>query len=185
MKNNTDLFTIEQDITKMKVDCIVNAAKQSLLGGSGVDGAIHKAAGPMLLESCLHLPQITKDVRCPTGHVRVTPAFGLPSRFIIHTVGPVWKDGKRGEEELLASCYRRSLQLAALYGKSVAIPAISTGIFGFPIEKACQIAVREIEDFLQEPSDLEQIFLVTYKSEEVSKCFSNMDLTPILPTKII
>jgi O-acetyl-ADP-ribose deacetylase len=165
----TRYLTIEQDITTMKVDCIVNAANERMLGGGGVDGVIHRAAGTNLVEACSLIPEVSKGVRCPTGHVRITPAFKLPCKFVIHTVGPIWTDGKHNEEELLASCYRRSLQLAALHGKSVAIPAISTGIYKFPVEQACQIAVREVKAFIQNDSNLEDIWLVTYRSDEVRR----------------
>ena len=170
----TRYLTIEQDITTMKVDCIVNAANNRMLGGGGVDGSIHRAAGTNLVEACSIIPEVSKGVRCPTGHVRITPAFKLPCKFVIHTAGPIWKDGTHNEAEFLASCYRRSLQLAALHGKSVAIPAISTGIFQFPIEQACHIAVREVEAFMQCDSDLEDIYLVTFMSDEVSVCFAEM-----------
>lgn len=170
----TRYLTIEQDITTMNVDCIVNAANARMLGGGGVDGAIHRAAGVDLYKACLAVPEVSHNVRLPTGHVRITPAFQLPCKFVIHTAGPIWTDGNYNEEELLASCYRRSLQLAALHGTSIAIPAISTGIFGFPIELACKIAVREVESFMQNDSDLEDIYLVTYMSDEVTECFAEM-----------
>lgn len=171
--------TIEQDITTMHVDCIVNAANERMLGGGGVDGAIYRAAGPKLFEACALIPEVSKGLgkgraRCPTGHVRITPAFNLPCKFVIHTAGPIWVDGTRNEAEQLASCYRRSLQLASLHGGLVAIPAISTGIFRFPIEQACHIAVREVEAFMQCDSDIDEIFLVTYMSDEVSECFAEM-----------
>jgi O-acetyl-ADP-ribose deacetylase (regulator of RNase III) len=174
----TRYLTIEQDITTMNVDCIVNAANNRMLGGGGVDGAIHRAAGPKLREVCQAFPAAigAQDdrIRVPTGHVRITPAFNLPCKFVIHTAGPIWKDGTHNEAELLASCYWRSLQLAALHGKSVAIPAISTGIFQFPIEQACHIAVREVEAFMQCDSALADIYLVTFMSDEVSECFAEM-----------
>jgi O-acetyl-ADP-ribose deacetylase len=166
-------FAIEQDITTMSVDVIVNAANERMLGGGGVDGAIHRAAGADLAMFCMSFPE-NNGVRCPTGHVRITPAFRLPCKFVIHTVGPIWTDGNHNEAELLASCYRRSLQLAALHGKSVAIPAISTGVFRFPIREACQIAIREVESFMQNDSDLEEILLVTYRSDEVAECFAEL-----------
>lgn len=170
---------IETDITNMKVDIIVNAANERMLGGGGVDGAIHKAAGPKLLEACLAFPEIEvnqhqtrKGIRVETGGVRITPAFKLPSKFIIHTAGPVWEGGKNMEIELLSACYENSLFLAMLHGKSIAFPAISTGIFGFPVKLACEIAVSEIEKFIDKyKSPLEEIFLVTFKSPEVARCF--------------
>ena len=134
---------VEGDITKLDVDAIVNAANSSLLGGGGVDGAIHRAAGPGLLAECRGLGG------CPTGQARITAGYGLPARHVIHTVGPVWHGGGQGEGELLASCYRSSLALAAEHGlASIAFPAISTGVYRFPIERATRIAVAEVRAFL-------------------------------------
>jgi O-acetyl-ADP-ribose deacetylase (regulator of RNase III) len=136
---------IEADITTLDVDAIVNAANETLLGGGGVDGAIHRAAGPGLLAACRTLLQVRPNVRCPTGDARITPGFGLPARFVIHTVGPVWRGGACGESALLAACYRNSLQLArenAVAG--IAFPAISCGVYGYPPDAAAQIAVHEV-----------------------------------------
>ena len=140
---------IQDDITTLAVDAIVNAANQVMLGGGGVDGAIHRAAGPELYEACLKVPEVKPGVRCPTGEARITPGFGLPAKFVIHTVGPVYRDGNHGEPEKLSACYRSSLALAAENGcKSIAFPCISTGVYGYPVEDAGRIAVREVKRFL-------------------------------------
>lgn len=135
----------QADITRIGIDAVVNAANAALLGGGGVDGAIHRAAGPRLLDACRALPQLRPGVRCPTGEARITPGFGLPARHVIHTVGPVWRGGQSGEAALLAACYRNSLALAAQYGlESIAFPAISCGVYGYPPERAVAIAVAEV-----------------------------------------
>lgn len=151
------LTLVDADITTLAVDAIVNAANTTLLGGGGVDGAIHRAAGPELLVECRTLGG------CPTGEARVTRGYRLPARQVIHTVGPVWRDGRHQEEALLAGCYRRSLALAASHGlKTIAFPAISTGAYGFPIERASRIAVRECLAFLAEHPDFDRITLVCF-----------------------
>ena len=146
------------DITKLRVDAIVNAANPRLLGGGGVDGAIHRAAGPELRRACERLPRAAPDVRCPTGEARITPGFNLPARFVIHTVGPVYRDGRHGERDLLASCYRTSLQLAVEnVCASVAFPCISTGVYGYPAEDAAEVAVETVRTFFDEhhaPADV-------------------------------
>ncbi|MFL6587046.1 MAG: O-acetyl-ADP-ribose deacetylase [Luteimonas sp.] len=135
----------QADITRVEADAIVNAANETLLGGGGVDGAIHRAAGPALLQACRALPQVRPGVRCPTGEARITPGFGLPAQSVIHTVGPVWCGGDAGEAEVLAACYRNSLALAAAHGlQRIAFPAISCGVYGYPIDQAAQIAVDTV-----------------------------------------
>jgi len=133
---------IETDITLLAVDAIVNAANESLLGGGGVDGAIHRAAGPALLAACRALPEVAPGVRCPTGEARITDGFALPARFVIHTVGPVWHGGGRNEPGQLAACYRNVLKVARAQDvASIAFPAISAGVYGYPAEAAARIAV--------------------------------------------
>ena len=147
--SNIMIKIIQGDITTLAVDAIVNAANQVMLGGGGVDGAIHRAAGRELYEACLKMPEVRPGVRCPTGEARITPGFKLPAKFVIHTVGPVYRDGQHGEPERLAACYRNSLALAAENGcKSIAFPCISTGVYGYPKEDAAKIAVREVREFL-------------------------------------
>src|SRR5437016_11452437 len=148
---------IQGDITQQRLDAIVNAANTTLLGGGGVDGAIHRAAGPELLEACRALGG------CPTCEAKVTKGYRLLVKWVIHTVGPVWRDGRHGEDELLASCYRNSLALAEQKGlKTIAFPSISTGAYGFPMERAARIAVTEIKAFLEENSSIEKVVLVCF-----------------------
>ena len=151
------LQIIEGDITTLAVDAIVNAANSSLLGGGGVDGAIHQAAGPELLAECRTLGG------CPPGEARITLGYDLPARFVIHTVGPVWRGGGQGEVETLAQCYRNSLALAVAHDlRSIAFPSISTGIYGFPIRRASRIALRAILGVLDNNSTLERVLCVCY-----------------------
>jgi O-acetyl-ADP-ribose deacetylase (regulator of RNase III) len=136
---------VAADITQLELDAIVNAANERLLGGGGVDGAIHRAAGPLLLDACRSIPELRPGVRCPTGEARITPGFDLPAKYVIHTVGPVWNGGTDNEAELLASCYRSSLDLAAASGiTSLAFPAISCGVYGYPADQAAKIAVATV-----------------------------------------
>ncbi len=145
------------DITRQAVDAIVNAANTTLLGGGGVDGAIHRAAGPELLEECLKLGG------CATGQAKITRGYRLPTQWVIHTVGPVWRDGQRGEDELLASCYRSCFALAEQHGiRTIAFPSISTGAYGFPMDRAARIAVRETKGFLENNTTMERVLLVCF-----------------------
>lgn len=158
MRDRIDI--VQGDITKLAVDAIVNAANQALLGGGGVDGAIHRAAGPELLAECLTLGG------CPTGQAKMTRGYRLPAKHVIHAVGPVWHGGARGEDELLANCYRNALALAEQHGlASVAFSAISTGVYGFPMERAVRIALREVSEFLRTSLHVKKVSLVCFGQE--------------------
>jgi O-acetyl-ADP-ribose deacetylase (regulator of RNase III) len=151
------IAVIEGDITQQRVEAMVNAANTTLLGGGGVDGAIHRAAGPELLAECRTLGG------CATGQAKITKGYKLPARRVIHTVGPVWHDGHHGEDELLASCYRSCFALIVQHGiKTVAFPSISTGAYGFPMDRAARIAVREAKNFLDRNRSVEQVTLVCF-----------------------
>ncbi|MGA8263152.1 MAG: O-acetyl-ADP-ribose deacetylase [Ignavibacteriaceae bacterium] len=163
-----NIIEIEKgDITKLIVDAIVNAANTSLLGGGGVDGAIHRAAGPKLLEECRTLNG------CPTGNAKITNGYNLPAKFVIHTVGPVWNGGKHNEEKLLADCYKNSLHLAVENNiKTIAFPAISTGVYHFPLERATNIAVNVTKNFLKDNKTIETVIFICF-DERTYQAYKN------------
>ena len=161
MATDKNITIVKADITKLNTDAIVNAAGQSLLGGGGVDGAIHRAAGPELLKECRKLNG------CPTGEAKLTRGYNLPAKYVIHTVGPIWSGGNSGEPDLLASCYRNSLSLAKDNElNSIAFPSISTGVYGYPFAEACKIAIREIKRFLSESGHETEVILVTHSQKD-------------------
>jgi len=160
---NARIEVVFGDITTQAVDAIVNAANERMLGGGGVDGAIHRAAGLELLDACRAVAEVRPGVRCPTGESRITPGFRLPARHVIHTVGPVWRGGAAGEPDLLASCYRTALELAREHRvKSIAFPAISCGVFGYPVERAATVAVDTISAYLAAHGTPESVLLVAF-----------------------
>jgi len=165
MKEVLQKLEVKQgDITKQKTDAIVNAANSSLMGGGGVDGAIHRAGGPAILEECKRI--VAKQGGCPTGEAVITSGGNLPAKFVIHTVGPVWNGGKKNEPRKLADCYRNSLQLAVENKvTTVAFPNISTGVYGYPKDEAAQIAVRAVIEFLQTNSFIAKVYFVCFDEE--------------------
>ncbi|MCS3797468.1 O-acetyl-ADP-ribose deacetylase [Niastella sp. OAS944] len=164
---------IKGDITKIKADAIVNAANSSLLGGGGVDGAIHRAGGPAILDECRAIR--AKQGGCATGEAVITTGGSLPAKYVIHTVGPVWNGGNKGERELLANCYRNSLQLAVANGvKTIAFPNISTGIYHFPKQEAAQIAIETVQRFIANDNSLSEIFFVCFDDENFTLYKTNL-----------
>ncbi len=167
------LRAVQADITTLKVDAIVNAANSSLLGGGGVDGAIHRAAGPELLHECRLLGG------CKVGEAKITRGYRLPAKFIVHTVGPVWRGGMHNESELLASCYRNSLQVAANKGAhTIAFPCISTGVYGYPVELAAQVAVAAVSSSLPELGSIREVIFCCFSASDFAIYQKLLDAAP-------
>ena len=165
MKNKLEV--VRGDITKLAVDAIVNAANSSLMGGGGVDGAIHRAGGPAILEECKKI--VAKQGSCPTGEAVITTAGNLPAKYVIHTVGPVWNGGNNNERALLANCYKNALQLAVDNNcKTIAFPSISTGVYRFPKEEAAKIAVKATKEFLDQTDEISKVIFVCFDEENFS-----------------
>lgn len=159
--NKSKLTLVVGDITKQEVDAVVNAANSSLMGGGGVDGAIHRAAGPKLHEECMEI--VKKQGGCPTGEAVITSGGNMPAKYVIHTVGPIWYGGNANEPELLANCYKNSLKLAVKNGiKTIAFPSISTGAFGYPVEKAAVTAIKSVKDFLENNDEINEVIFVLF-----------------------
>ena len=173
---STKIEVIKGDITKIKVDAIVNAANSSLLGGGGVDGAIHRAGGASILEECRKIA--ARQGGCKTGEAVITTAGNLPSKFVIHTVGPIWNGGKNKESHLLANCYKNSLQLAVDNNcRSIAFPNISTGVYRFPKEEAAVIAVKTVKEFILANNEIEEVIFICFDDENYKLIAAQANLT--------
>ncbi len=167
---------VQADLTTLAVDAIVNAANPTLLGGGGVDGAIHHAAGPQLLVACRAIPEVAPGVRCPTGEARLTRGYALPARWVIHCVGPIWRGGQQGEPALLAACYRNALQLThAHHCASIAFPAISCGVYGYPLGAAATIALHECRRWLDRSLPPQRIVLCCFNASTAAACHAALD----------
>ena len=167
MNPTSRIQLIKADITTLQVDAIVNAANQTLLGGGGVDGAIHRAAGPQLLQECKNLPEIRPNVRCLTGEAKITKAYNLPATYVIHTVGPIWYGGTHNEESLLKNCYTNSLKLATTHNiQTLAFPSISTGVYHYPFKTAATLAYKTIHDYLENHQIPQTAILVTHSQQD-------------------